>query len=81
MANTKDIFCTREQKLTAHAGSLAPNGEIVFKCQTESCGRFIKFPVGATNIEELLKKHQEVNTGEVSIEDQEKKLKDLIAQK
>lgn len=75
---TKDIFCTKEQKVTAHEASLTPTGEFLFTCTTEDCGRFIKFPADTENLDELLTAHEYANTGQVSIEAQEKKLEELI---
>jgi hypothetical protein len=77
----KDVFCTKEQKVTEHKASLSPDGEFVFTCQTEGCGRFIKFPADTENLDELLVTHEEVNTGQVSIEAQEKKLADFLKAK
>ena len=76
----KDIFCTKEQKVTQHTGTIDANGEFLFSCLTEDCGRFIKFPASTTKeeFETLIKAHQEKNAGQVSIEEQEKKLKEIL---
>lgn len=73
----KNAFCANEQAITPHEVSLEINGELLLTC---GCGRFIKFPVGleASGIDEYLKKHEEHNTGQVSIEAQEKIIEDLI---
>jgi hypothetical protein len=77
----KDIFCTKEQKVTAHKGEVDANGEFLFTCQTEDCGRFVKFPAD-TNVEQfnqMLAVHEEQNKGQVSVEAQEARLQALLA--
>lgn len=78
----KDIFCTKEQKVTQHIGTIDANGEFLFSCLTEDCGRFIKFPATTTKeeFETLINVHQEQNTGQVSLEEQEKKLKEIVGE-
>lgn len=76
----KNIFCAKEQKVTEHKASLSTDGEFVFTCQSEGCGRFIKFPSTTTDLNEAIAKHEEANTGQVSLEDQEKKLDDFLKQ-
>lgn len=71
----KKLFCANEQSVTEHQASLSPDGEFVFTC---ACGRFVKFPADAENIEELIAKHEETNKGQVSIEAQEAKLAALL---
>ena len=75
---TKDIFCANEQLVTTHDASVDSNGEFVFTCQT--CGRFVKLPADLepAQMEELLAKHEEANTGQVSIEASEKTLDALL---
>lgn len=76
----KDIFCAKEQKITPHKGVVDHNGEFVFYCTSEGCDRFKKFPAGTTpeKFTEMIKKHEEQNQGQISIEEQNKKLEALI---
>jgi uncharacterized Zn finger protein len=76
----KDIFCAKEQKVTSHKASVDGNGEFLFECETPDCGRFIKFPADTTpeQFDIYIKAHEESNTGQVSLEEQEKKLAELL---
>lgn len=76
----KQIFCANEQIATPHKGEVDGNGEFVFTCQNEGCGRFIKFPSDVTpeQFNQLLDLHEQHNTGQVSVEVQNKKLEALL---
>ncbi len=76
----KEIFCAKEQKVTLHRGAVDSNGEFVFACQTPDCGRFVKFPADVTPeaFNKLLIAHEAQNKGQVSIEQQERKLAELL---
>lgn len=91
----KNIFCTKEQKVTEHKASINADGEFVFTCttvvvpaeldakgkvvkQAELCGRFVKLPASTTDFESALAVHEEANKGQVSVEEQEKKLADFL---
>jgi len=78
----KHLFCARCQAITEHAGSVDMNGEFVFRCQTESCDRFIKFPsdIDATAFNELALKHKAANEGQVSLEEQEARLDTILSE-
>ena len=67
---SKLIFCANCQKETEHIMTLSPSGESIFTCQTKDCGRFLKFPVGFTEIklDDYVKKHEKVNKGQISLE-------------
>lgn len=77
---TKDIFCAAEQTTTPHQGSVDGNGEFVFTCLTEGCGRFVKFPADTTPeaFEALVATHEVTNSGQVDISKQQDKLKALL---
>ena len=76
----EQIFCAKCQTVTEHKVSVDGNGEFLFECQTADCGRFIKLPADfpGETIEDYMTAHQEANTGQVSIEDQEKKLAEML---
>ena len=76
----KDIFCAAEQLIAPHQGSVDGNGEFVFKCLSEGCDRFIKFAsnTGAEVFAQLLQNHQDHNTGQVSVDKQNKRLAELL---
>lgn len=76
----KQIFCANEQTATPHKGEVDGNGEFVFTCQNEGCRRFIKFPSDVTpeQFNQLLDLHEQHNTGQVSVEAQNKKLEALL---
>lgn len=59
---TKKAFCANCQEITEQAVSVDNNGEYLFECE---CGRFIKFPADV-DIKEALKRHEEVNKGQIS---------------
>lgn len=73
----KVVFCAREQKETEHLLGVAPNGEVILKCE---CGEFLKFPAGIkkAELEKLLKVHKEVNEGQVTQESINSNLKELV---
>lgn len=71
----KNIFCANEQKLTPHKATVDANGEYVFTC---ACGRFLKLPADTKDFEKVFAVHEKANTGQVSIEAQEKKLAELM---
>lgn len=94
---TVNIFCAKDQKVTPHKGSIAPNGDFVFECQnvlSEAvldkdgevktpavlCDRFVKFPADTKveDFKQLVQTHEEVNKGQVSVEEQEKTLNSLL---
>jgi len=80
---TKELFCAKEQLITNHEGSVDSNGEFVFTCITKGCNSFLKFPasVSPKDFKVLLEKHEAANKGQVSVEIQEKKLKELMGVK
>jgi hypothetical protein len=77
---TKDLFCAKDQLVTAHEGAVDSNGEFIFTCTTPECGRFVKFPADydASKIEEGFTVHEEANTGQVSLEGQFKVLDEVM---
>ena len=78
----KNAFCTKEQETTQHKVSLDTNGDFVFTCQTKDCERFFKL-AGSTetkDIDGLLKKEEEANKGQISVEEQEKKLAQITGE-
>lgn len=89
----KDIFCARCQMITPHSGVVDVNGEYLFTCTnviTEAtdkdeavvCDRFIKYPadISKEDFETKLVEHEEQNVGQVSLEEQEKKLLELVGE-
>lgn len=76
----RDIFCSNCQKITQHKGAIDNNGEFVFTCQIDNCGSFLKFPASTskTEFEELIKKNEEANKGQISIAEQEERLETLL---
>jgi len=79
--NTKLIFCSNCQIETPHAGVIDGNGEYVFTCQTDGCGRFIKLPADypIASVNSYFDQHAQANIGQVSVEAQEKKLAEIMA--
>lgn len=73
---TKNIFCAKEQIVTAHTGKVDANGELLFECTTPDCGRFLKVSadVDPATFDDIVANHEEQNKGQVSVEEQEKKL-------
>jgi len=85
MANyTKDIFCAKCQVITPHKCSIDGNGEFLFECQNVvndiPCDRFLKLPADhpAESFDEYFEKHKQANEGQISIEEQEKKLSKIF---
>jgi hypothetical protein len=80
---TKDIFCANCQAITAHSAAVDGNGEYVFTCTTENCGRFIKLPAEVATKEEadkLFETHAEQNEGQITMEAQEKMLDGILGE-
>lgn len=77
---TKLIFCAKDQEETPHAASVDGNGEFVFTCTTPDCGRFVKLPADVTpeDAQAYFAAHKESNVGQVSLEEQERKLLTLL---
>jgi heme/copper-type cytochrome/quinol oxidase subunit 2 len=78
---TKDIFCANCQLVTLHTAEVDNNGEYVFTCTAENCGRFVKLPAEVATKEDadkLLAEHQTANEGQMSVEAQEKKLDAIL---
>lgn len=42
------------------------------------CGRFVKFPANTEDLNEAVKAHELANVGQVTVEEQEKKLADFL---
>jgi len=78
---TLQIFCANCQTETPHTGEVDLNGELVFTCQTEGCGRFIKVPAGMTaeEIHAHFADHKEANVGQVSVAASHAALEDVFA--
>lgn len=82
----KDIFCTKQQKVTPHTGTVDANGEFVFRCAGEidgdDCGAFVKYPADTTpeKLDELIEVEAEANEGQVSLEGQEDTLKLMLGE-
>lgn len=78
---TRDIFCAAEQTTTPHSGEVDDNGEFVFTCTTEGCGRFVKFPADVEDPEHfaaLVELHEVHSAGQVTKAKQQEKLKALL---
>lgn len=79
---TKEIFCANCQLVTVHNAEVDNNGEYVFTCTTENCGRFLKLPAEVATkkeADELFAKHETENEGQMSVEAQEKKLGTILS--
>ncbi len=78
---TLSVFCANCQKDTPHTGAVDLNGELVFTCTTDGCGRFIKVPakMSAGDIHAHFAEHKEANTGQVSIAESFAALDDVFA--
>lgn len=78
---TLSIFCANCQKETPHTGAVDLNGELVFTCTSEGCGRFIKVPakMSAADIHAHFAEHKEANVGQVSIAESYAALDDVFA--
>lgn len=76
-----NIFCAKDQEITEHEASIDQNGEFLFECLTKDCGRFLKLPLDfpSESLEEYLANHHDVNLGQVSLEEQEKKLDEMLS--
>jgi hypothetical protein len=76
---TKDLFCAKEQEVTPHKVAVDMNGDFLFACESEGCDRFVKFPgdLSPDELEQRMADHHENNAGQVSLEDQSKKLENL----
>jgi hypothetical protein len=80
---TKELFCANCQLVTVHNATVDGNGEYVFTCTTEDCGRFIKLPAEVATKEEadkLFEAHAEQNEGQMTVEAQEKKLDGILGE-
>lgn len=87
----KDIFCSRCQEVTSHKGEIDSNGEYLFTCtnvisnpdeDVVVCDRFIKYPADITRkeFESKVVEHHEQNVGQISLEEQQKKLLELVGE-
>ncbi len=78
---TLSVFCANCQKETPHIGAVDLNGELVFTCTSDGCGRFIKVPtkMSATDIHAYFAQHKEANTGQISIAESYAALDDVFA--
>lgn len=76
--NTVDIFDAKLQQIVPHKVSIDANGEWLFESPS---GRFLKLPasVDPIDFDKHFKVHEEVNTGQVNIEEQEAKLAAFLA--
>lgn len=88
---TKDLFCANCQAVTMHSATVDGNGEYVFTCQTAMenadggiiCGRFLKLPAEVATKEEadkLFEAHAVENEGQLTVENQEKKLDGILGE-
>lgn len=80
---TKNIFCPKCQLETPHTAEVDGNGEYVFTCATEDCGRFLKLPAEVSTAEEanaIFEARKVQNEGQVSVEDQDKKLAGILGE-
>lgn len=60
----KTIYCTNCKTETTHEAEVE-RGDIIFTCQADGCGRFVKFPAGISG-EELVAAvaaHKAANVG------------------
>lgn len=75
---TITIFCAKCQADTAQTGVVDLNGELIFTCTV--CGGFIKVPAKMTveEIRALFVAHKEANVGQVSIQESEDTLDELM---
>jgi hypothetical protein len=75
---TKEAFNVRTQQMEMAVVTVDNNGEFVF---TFDDGSFFKLPATVESkeeVDELLAKHEEQNTGQVTVEAQEKKLAEIL---
>lgn len=80
---TKELYCANCQALTVHNAEVDGNGEYVFTCTTENCGRFLKLPADVatkTEAEKLFEAHAVQNEGQLTVEAQEKKLDSILGE-
>ena len=80
---TKELFCANCQAVTVHNAAVDGNGEYVFTCSTEDCGRFLKLPADVTTKLEatiLFEAHAVQNEGQLTVEAQEKKLDSILGE-
>lgn len=80
---TKELYCANCQELTVHNATVDGNGEYVFTCTTEDCGRFLKLPADVatkTQAQELFEAHATQNEGQLTVEAQEKKLDSILGE-
>jgi len=81
----RNLFCAKCQAVTAHEGERDLNGEFVFHCKNVvnevPCDRFIKLPADTTpeQFDVYAAAHQASNEGQVSMEEQDKKLEAILA--
>jgi hypothetical protein len=88
----KDIYCTKCQAVTPHTAKIDGNGEFVFECTVmetvseegkpdkEVPHHFVKFPADTDPeiFNDLVAKHEEQNVGQVRVEVQQEKLRQLL---
>lgn len=60
----KTIYCANCQTETAHC-AVVERGDIIFTCQADNCGRFVKFPANVTaeQLVAAVAAHKAANTG------------------